>query len=136
MQEKKRQVNNKKRNITIGILGITLGISLLISTYIDKKIDYAYTYMNNQIFAFNETKDEPIRKPKVEQAEVETVEEENIDPTPSDSDYNYVGTLEIPKVGLKKGFLDMNSTDNDVDRNIRKKILELDEACKELIILM
>ena len=117
MQEKKRQLNNKTKT-TIGILGIVLGISLLVFNYIDKKIDYAYTYMNNQVFAYNETKNETKRNPRVEQAEVETVEEDNIDPTPSDSNYNYVGTLEIPKIGLKKGFLDMNSTDNDVDRNI------------------
>ena len=117
MQEKKRLVNNKTKT-TIGILGIALGISLLVFNYIDKKIDYAYTYMNNQVFAYNETKTEPTKKPKVSVEEVETVHEDNIDPTPSDSNYNYIGTLEIPKIGLKKGFLDINSTDNDVDRNI------------------
>ena len=118
MQKKKNQLNNKFKT-TIGILSIVLGISLLIYNYIDKKIDYAYTYMNNQVFAYNETKkEEKETKIKVEPDEVETVTEDNIDPTPSDSNYNYIGTLEIPKIGLKKGFLDINSTDNDVDRNI------------------
>ena len=118
MQKKKKQLNNKLKT-TIGILSIVLGISLLIYNYIDKKIDYAYTYMNNQVFAYNETKkEEKETKITVEPDEVETVTEDNIDPTPSDSNYNYIGTLEIPKIGLKKGFLDINSTDNDVDRNI------------------
>lgn len=120
MSRKKKQLNNKTKT-TAGILGIILGISLLVFNYVDKKIDYAYTYMNNKIFAYNETKEDKEKEEKKEEKpknEVETVTEEGIDPTPTDSNYNYIGTLEIPKVGLKKGFLDINSTDNDVDKNI------------------
>lgn len=120
MLKKKKKQNNKNKT-TIGILSIILGISLLVFNYVDKKIDYAYTYMNNKIFAYNETKDEKEELPEKEEKpkeEVETVKEEGIDPTPSDTNYNYIGTLEVPKVGLKKGFLDINSTDNDVDKNI------------------
>ena len=32
--------------------------------------------------------------------------------------YNYIGILEIPKVNLKQGFLDINSRYNNVDYNI------------------
>ena len=120
MLENKNNLNSKKKT-TIGILSIVLGISLLVFNYIDKKIDYAYTYMNNQVFAYNESKLTE-RKIEVEpkaKDEVETVEEENIDPNPPDSDYSYIGTLEIPKIGFKKGFLDVNSTDNNVDQNIQ-----------------
>lgn len=120
MLKKKKKQNNKNKT-TIGILSIILGISLLVFNYVDKKIDYAYTCMNNKIFAYNETKDEKEELPEKEEKpkeEVETVKEEGIDPTPSDTNYNYIGTLEVPKVGLKKGFLDINSTDNDVDKNI------------------
>ncbi len=116
MSEKKNKLNNRKKT-TIGILSIALGISFLTFNYFDKKIDYAYTYMNNKVFAYNETKKE---KPKIqeEEEEVATVHEDNIDPTPSDSNYNYIGTLEVPKIGLKRGFVDINSTDNNVDQNI------------------
>lgn len=128
MSKQKKQINSKTKT-TMGILGIILGISLLVFNYVDKKIDYAYTYMNNKIFAYNETKAEEEKRKEEEekkkqeeekkkQEEVETVTEEGIDPTPYDSNYNYIGTLEVPKVGLKKGFLDMNSTDNNVDKNI------------------
>lgn len=120
MSRKKKKLNNKTKT-TAGILGIILGISLLVFNYVDKKIDYAYTYMNNKVFAYNETKEEKDKEEKKEEKpkdEVETVTEEGIDPTPTDSNYNYIGTLEVPKVGLKKGFLDINSTDNDVDKNI------------------
>jgi len=116
MSEKKNKLNNRKKT-TIGILSIVLGISFLTFNYFDKKIDYAYSYMNNSIFAYNETKKE---KPQIkeEEEEVETVHEDNIDPNPYDSDYNYIGTLEIPKIGFKRGFVDINSTDNNVDQNI------------------
>ena len=120
MSEKKNKLNNRKKT-TIGILSIVLGISFLTFNYFDKKIDYAYTYMNNQVFAYNETKQQEEPKPepkKKDEEEVEIVQEDNIDPNPYDSDYNYIGTLEVPKIGLKKGFVDINSTDNNVDQNI------------------
>ena len=31
---------------------------------------------------------------------------------------NYIGYLSIPKINLKKGFLDKRSTENDVEKNI------------------
>ena len=39
-------------------------------------------------------------------------------PKPIDYSKYYVGTLEIPKINLKKGFLDINSPYNNVDRNV------------------
>ena len=63
MSRKKKQLNNKTKT-TAGILGIILGISLLVFNYVDKKIDYAYTYMNNKIFAYNETKEDKEKEEK------------------------------------------------------------------------
>ena len=40
------------------------------------------------------------------------------DPKPQTSNYNYIGILEIPKLNLKRGFLDLNSRYNNVDYNI------------------
>ena len=90
MSKQKKQINSKTKT-TMGILGIILGISLLVFNYVDKKIDYAYTYMNNKIFAYNETKAEEEKRKEEEekkkqeeekkkQEEVETVTEEGIDP--------------------------------------------------------
>ncbi len=41
-------------------------------------------------------------------------------PKPKPIDYSkyYVGTLEIPKINLKKGFLEINSPYNNVNRNV------------------
>ena len=62
--------------------------------------------------------------------EVVTPNVENIESTPSGDNssssnvdvpkknYNYIGYLEIPRIGLKRGFVDMNSKYNNVDYNV------------------
>ena len=48
----------------------------------------------------------------------EEIEEENDDGLPEEVTNDYIGYLTIPKINLTKGFLDIRSTENDVDKNL------------------
>ncbi len=105
-----------------------IGIILLGYDYFASKKDYVYEEMN---FALSGIPDEIEENPPVEDGLLSDTEEvieqitteqidntENNDPTPSKPNYNYIGYLEIPKISFKKGFVSINSRDNNVNKNI------------------
>lgn len=71
----------------------------------DEIIDSDIPEVDNQ----GSIKDEP---------ENDNVEQPSKPPVTIDYSKYYVGILEIPKINLKRGFLDINSPYNNVDRNI------------------
>ena len=106
---------NKKRRISpsitaaIGALITIIGGFFLSYNYIQAKRVVAYDYMSNMFYNGEEiviTEEEDTRKP-VEQEEL-----------PEEVTNEYIGYLVIPKINLTKGFLDMRSTENDVEKNI------------------
>lgn len=54
-------------------------------------------------------------KTEIEKEQLEPIEEEK----EQDILYNYIGVLEIPSIKFKRGFLDINDTNNVVDKNIQ-----------------
>lgn len=112
-----------KQLIKIGILGVVVGIAIISSSYFSSKRDFAYEYMYNELFASNkiteenitatEEKKEETKPVKKEEKKKETKKKEK----KSKSNY-YIGKLEIPKIGLDRGFVSKNSKDNNVDKNI------------------
>lgn len=52
--------------------------------------------------------------PTIEEGNEETKEEDK-----QVENYNYIGVLEIPQINLKRGFLDINDTNNNVNKNIQ-----------------
>ena len=69
----------------------------------------------------NEIKqDEPIKKQDdTTQAPVQEEKQEELPKqVEPKKEINYVAILEIPKINLKKGLVDKNSKDNNVDKNI------------------
>ncbi len=91
----------------------------MISNYLNEKVDNAYTYMNSLLL---ESETEEIVEIS---EEVDTIDdatssleeekkEEYVDPYLS----YYVGSIEIPKINLNRGFVSMDSKYNDVNRNI------------------
>ena len=60
----------------------------------------------------------------IEKEEIETTDEvvpdrlANIGEEDKSVTYNYIGTLEIPKLGIKRGFLNIESPYNNVNRNV------------------
>lgn len=91
----------------IGSITILIGGFFLSYNYIQSKKVMAFDYISN---IFYEQNQEII----VSDGEQEVEEEEDLGEVTN----NYIGYLSIPKINLKKGFLDKRSPDNDVEKNI------------------
>lgn len=111
----KKHNNNKKQEkrispemiAIIGSITILIGGFFLSYNYIQSKKVMAFDYISN---IFYEQNQEII----VSDGEQEVEEEEDLGEVTN----NYIGYLSIPKINLKKGFLDKRSPDNDVEKNI------------------
>ena len=107
--------NNKKQEkrispemiAIIGSITILIGGFFLSYNYIQSKKVMAFDYISN---IFYEQNQEII----VSDGEQEVEEDEDLGEVTN----NYIGYLSIPKINLKKGFLDKRSPDNDVEKNI------------------
>lgn len=132
----------KRKLLRLGIIIILLGISLTSYEYFLAKKSYAFEYMNNKLYlSSNETpefiEEEGITTDEDTYDEDLTVEEitnntnnqNNQNNTSNNTqtqkknntkkeNYYYIGYLEIPKINFKKGFVDINSQDNVVSKNI------------------
>ena len=113
--------------ILIGILLVLSGITIGFSDYFKSKKDKAFSDMNILLYESEmpeiiESDEEIEERQKQEEPEVS---EPQLGENPEDDNkneneytYNYIGVLEIPKLNLKRGFLDINSWYNNVDYNI------------------
>ena len=105
--------------LLIGLVLILLGVSIGFIEYFNKRKNEIYSEMNILLYE-NETPENIEPEEKVE--EDESIDEEiNIPEEENDQQemqYNYIGMLEIPKINLKRGFLDLNSRYNQVNYNI------------------
>lgn len=112
----------KLKNSTILLIGlvlILLGVSIGFIEYFNKRKNEIYSEMNILLYE-NETPENIETEEKVEEdesldEEINIPEEEN---DQQEMQYNYIGMLEIPKINLKRGFLDLNSRYNQVNYNI------------------
>lgn len=93
----------------IGAAVAMVGGFFLSYNYVQAKKIIAYDYMAN---VFDTTKES---KEKKESEDVKVVEKEE---EPEVITNDYIGYLTIPKINLTKGFLDVRSKDNDVEKNI------------------
>lgn len=106
--------------LLIGIILIVIGIAFGLYEYFYERKNNAFSEMNILLYE-NE-------KPKSIETNNENVKNDNKEDLPKDDDnqqsvvvdnnYNYIGILEIPKINLKRGFLDLNSKYNNVDYNV------------------
>lgn len=126
-----QNVHTKKAIVFLGVGLFTIGIIFLLNNYFNEKIDNAYSYMNNLLLSSNEIYDmqeevDNLREStssfqNSSQEEIqsnETVqqkEEVYVDPY----EKYYIGTLEIPKINLRKGFTNIESKYNTVSKNIQ-----------------
>lgn len=114
---------SNKELIKIGILGVVVGIAIISISYFSEKRDYAFEYMYNELFASNEVKEETTNvfeeEKKQQKEEIKKAEEKPKETKKETQQTNYyVGKLEIPKIGLDRGFVSKDSKDNNVDKNI------------------
>lgn len=105
---------NKRKNsptVTafIGALLTLVGVFFLSYNYIESKKIVAYDYMANLFYNGKEVVE------ITESEDVNTPVEEEVPDVVTD---DYIGYLVIPKINLTKGFVDMRSSENDVEKNI------------------
>lgn len=96
----------------IGALVIIVGGFFLSYNYVQSKKVIAYDYMSNIFYSKNEK--ETIAEHDGEEKKPDQTPQEQ----PTEVTNNYIGYLTIPKINLKKGFLDKKSSENDVEKNI------------------
>lgn len=113
----KKDINNNKYIITSGVLMVVLGIVALSYNYLLEKKTKAYDQISFDLFDHYEELEDPdvggggdIEDPPI----IEDPQK----PDDKPYTYNYIGTLEIPKINLKKGFVDINSPDNNISKNV------------------
>ncbi len=92
----------------IGSITILIGGFFLSYNYIQSKKVMAFDYISNIFYNQNQEIIVSDGEQEVEEEEEDLGEVTN----------NYIGYLIIPKINLKKGFLDKRSPDNDVEKNI------------------
>ena len=109
----------------IGIMLIVLGIAIGFSDYFKEKKDKAFSDMNILLYEneipSNISSDDELKE-KTEESDSQDIPDDQPVETEKKQvktyTYNYVGILEIPKINLKRGFLDIDSKYNNVDYNI------------------
>lgn len=107
--------------ITLGIIFVILGIYVLSYNYLKEKKYKAFESINFELLLRNDDEDNYIGLGNIDNPNEGVIEEivENSDEQTNTYENYFIGTLEIPKISLKKGFLDINAKDNYVDKNIQ-----------------
>lgn len=119
----------KLKNSTILLFGVTLvfvGIITGFLEYFKEKKDNAFSKMNILLYESEIPKevksDDDLDKNKDDSSDPNNSDDPEPETNPSENNpkynYSYAGILEIPKINLKRGFLDINSKYNNVDYNI------------------
>ena len=128
MDEKERSLNKNKLVITIGVLTIVAGLYLVSRPYLLEKKGIAYENVAFQIYdertlneldSVDESGGEETTPPD-ESTEPDEKEDSggSTDPQKPNPKTDYIGILEIPKIKLKKGFVEYTSKYNDIKYNV------------------
>lgn len=114
--QKQIQKNRKGQFIVIGSFLMVIGIVLLSFSFIKEKKIKAFEAMNLQFSEVNKKEETNINNPPtVENLPQETVPEEPKEEEPPRVIIPYIGTLEIPQINLKKGFVAKDSPYNNIN---------------------
>ena len=94
---------------------MAVSITLLSFNYINLKKDKVFNDMNLEYYALAN----PVETVIVEDSQ-ETIIEGPSEEIPVEEAYSnyYIGNLEIPKINLNRGFVDINSEDNNISKNV------------------
>ena len=107
-----KKVKNKKLLILLGLISVILGIALIFN-----KMYLNYLNSQNEYDSLNIFFDEQFND-DVNNEEIGKIEDIKADSTKSNF-INYIAVLEIPKINLKRGLVDINSIENNVNKNIQ-----------------
>lgn len=104
----------------ISTLLIVAGIIILTNNYFNEKLSNAYSYMNNLLLIKEQEEiyDIPEEVDNLDEStsslKNETETKEYVDPYEN----YYIGSIEIPKINLNKGFTELGSPYNTVNKNV------------------
>lgn len=116
MKSGKRKQPRTSTVLLFALIIFLLGIYLISYNYLVGKKEKIYSSMNLLLFEDEKPKDLNVEgESSVDESIIPEDEETNVSEKVS---YNYVGTIEISKIKLKRGFLDISSPYNNVDRNV------------------
>jgi len=109
----KKNKNNYKDTIILGVILITFGITLLSNNYIKTKREEAFNNMNLLIL-------DSLTVDEVNEEDITSEQSEEVsDNNQNENDFeSYLATLTIPKINFERGFYDKNSSLNNVNYNI------------------
>ncbi len=127
--------NKTSIKVTIGVLIVFIGFCILSSTYYNEKKFEVFDDMNDlyyeqlieidnnieELADGDEIVSDSLSDPSDENVvnEISNQEVQNVVVPTIDYTKYYVGYLSIPKIGLKKGFTEIDSKYNNVNRNIQ-----------------
>ena len=106
--------------LLIGIILIVIGVAFGLYEYFYERKNNAFSEMNILLYENERPKNIEINDEDVKNDNKEELPkaDDNQQSVVVDNNYNYIGILEIPKINLKRGFLDLNSKYNNVDYNV------------------
>lgn len=112
---------NNNNGIILGCILIVLGTVFVSYNYIGELKENAYLKMNIELF--DSEIPEVVVEDTIEMTEYEKEEETVRIEEASSSNTNivntyYIGVLEIQKIGLKRGFVDMYAKENNINQNV------------------
>ena len=115
MSTKKEKQPRTSTVLLFSIMVFVLGLYLISYNYLVAKKEKIYSKMNLLLYEdeIPERIDDnkQVTEPEVVKEEKEVKEQKNIS-------YNYIGKIQIDKINLNRGFLDINSPYNNVSRNV------------------
>ena len=115
MSIKKEKQPKTSTVLLFSLILFLFGLFLISYNYLVTKKEKIYSSMNLLLY-----EDETPKNIEKEEPENTTVPERlaNIGEEDKSIKYNYIGTLEIDKLNLKRGFLNIESPYNNVNRNV------------------
>lgn len=116
MNLRKRKQPRTSTVLLFALVIFLLGIYLIGYNYLVGKKEKIYSSMN--LLLFEDESPEEMEEKIVPSIDEENGEDKNEIITNKNISYNYIGTIEIDKISLKRGFLDISSPYNNVDRNV------------------
>lgn len=115
-----------KKQITIGVILIIIGISFFINDFIKEKREKVFSAMNLELTELLAYEEENTDEESTEEEQEQTVNttpnlpEATLAPKRQEKKYeSYIGILEIPKINFNKGFYKKESSLNNVKYNLK-----------------
>lgn len=116
-----KEKSNTKKYVLIGIILMLIGTLLITSDYLKSKKYKAYETINLALSKLPTYIEDDNNEDTNQPTQPEEPNNDQKDDQPNVT-YKYIGTLEIPKISFNKGFVEKNTSANNVDYNI--EILE------------